>query len=78
MIDTLYRVETNYLSKDYSDVALCTSTPCKDLETAIAEYDKSTKYFCSDKKTKHARCRIDKYVWEENTLIEKKTLIKNY
>ena len=56
-----YRVNIDYLSKDYDDKALNTSAPYYDYENALCDYEKACNEFCADDKTKHVRVTIEKY-----------------
>ena len=73
-----YRVEVNYLSKDYEDAALEISSPIYTKADGWKEYRKSIKKFCVDDKTKPARVWFWKYNYDANGKPDPVTIAKNY
>lgn len=72
-----YRLEVNFLSKDYENSALETSSPIYTLEEGRREYEKAIKQFCVDDPTIPARVHFWKYRWNGNEL-NPLTIAKNY
>jgi len=59
----VYRVEIDYLSKDYENSMLSTSSPYGSLEAAEKEYSSACGLFCVDDPKKPARVRLDVYTF---------------
>lgn len=66
-----YRLEVNYLSKDYDDWALAESSPIYTKKEGIAKYQEAVKEFCVDDRSKPARV----WLWKYEPRI---TILKNY
>lgn len=74
-----YRLDVNYLTRDYEDWALETSAPIYTKQEGIAEYNKAvTEIVCVDDETKPARVHLWKYAWNESGRCTPITILKNY
>ena len=75
-----WRVEVNYLSKDYEDSAMETSTAFQSLWRAERYYDEMCDEYCFDDKRKHARVKLVHYVWKDSkSYADRKELVRaNY
>ena len=56
-----HRVEINYLSKEYDDKALFTSSPYRDITEAVTAYNEALALKCVDKKNKPVRVDLLEY-----------------
>lgn len=73
-----YRLNINYLSVDYEDRALETSSPIKSLKEGFAEYTKAIMLEkCVDVPDLPARVDLTKYTWNATTNKTKKDVILN-
>ena len=76
----LYRLDIDYLSKDYDNWACSTSSPIYNLKDGLREYKNAINNYCIDDKTKPVRVHLWKYGkpdpdgWYRNNI----TIIKNY
>ena len=77
---SVFRVEINYLSQDYDDSMLATSSPYgNDLEKAEKAYNDALRLFCVDIPTKPARVTLTETVFSKPYEYGKtKTLKQNY
>ena len=77
-----YRVNTDFLSKDYDTIAREISTPAGDeKENAIELYEKelAKNQFCIDDKTKKARIQLVEYIYSEKLNRTRQNIIaQNY
>lgn len=74
-----YRLEIDYLSKDYDDRALSTSSPIYTLEDGFRRYfDAIDNERCSDDKEKPVRAWLWEYHYTKDGKPNFKTLAKNY
>ena len=75
-----WRVEVNYLSKDYEDSAMEISTAFQSLWRAERYYDEMCEEYCVDDKRKHARVKLVHYVWKDSkSYADRKELVRaNY
>lgn len=74
-----YRLEIDYLAKDYDDRALCTSSPIYTLEEGFRRYfDAIDNERCSDDKEKPVRAWLWEYHYTKDGKPNFKTLAKNY
>ena len=79
MKKVLYRLEIDYLSKEYNNRMLSTSEPIYNLKEGIQKYLKAIKEKCRDDKNVPARCHLWKYGPIINGMhIEGETIAKNY
>ena len=72
-----YRLEVDYLSREYDDSALETSSPIYTLDEGIAKYEEATQEKCVDDPSKAARVHLWKYAYKGNKLAPI-TIRKNY
>ena len=72
-----YRLDVNYLSKEYDDSALETSSPIYSLDEGLAEYEKAITEKCVDNSEIAARVHLWKYAYKGNKLAPI-TIRKNY
>lgn len=72
-----YRLEVDYLSREYDDSALETSSPIYTLDEGIARYEEATQEKCVDDPSKAARVHLWKYAYKGNKLAPI-TIRKNY
>ena len=61
-----YRLEENFLSRDYEDSALETSSPIYSLEEGLRKYEEAIKEFCVDDKSVPVRCILWKYRYKKD------------
>lgn len=73
----MYRLEVDYLSREYDDSALETSSPIYALDEGIARYEEATQEKCVDDPSKAARVHLWKYAYKGNRLAPI-TIRKNY
>ena len=75
-----WRVDINYLSKDYDDSALETSTPFNSLWRAERYYEELCEedHRCVDDKTKPARIKLTHYMWKDGKTGESELIRANY
>lgn len=74
-----YRLDVDYLSKDYSDRALETSCPIYTKKDGMKQYAEAIKHFCVDNDKIHCRCRLWKYGgWDDSNRAIQITIAKNY
>ena len=75
-----YRLEINYLSRDYEDRALCTSEPIYSLKEGWKKYRDALKEKCVDDKTKPCRVEFWKYgvIGSDGFYTDNITLAKNF
>ena len=74
-----YRVEVNYLSRDYEDRALEVSSPFCTLESAFRKYFSAIdSEKCVDDKEKPVRAHLWEYHYKKDGTPAFKTLAKNY
>ena len=74
----LYRLEINYLSRDYDDSALETSSPIYSKKEGWKEYRRALLEKCADDKTAPARVHFWKYNYSESGEFCPITIAKNY
>ena len=74
----LYRLEVNYLSRDYDDRVLETSSPIYNKKEGWKEYKKAILEKCVDDESAAARVHFWKYCWDENGKCNPLTIAKNY
>lgn len=74
----LYRLEVNYLSRDYDDRALETSSPIYNKKDGWKEYRLALMEKCVDDKTAPARVHFWKYNYDANGAFAPITIAKNY
>lgn len=74
----LYRLEVNYLSRDYDDRALETSSPIYNKKEGWKEYRRALLEKCADDKTISARVHFWKYNYNEAGQFAPITIAKNY
>jgi hypothetical protein len=72
-----YRVEVDYLSKDYEEAALSTSSPIYNLKDGWKAYKEAIKEFCVDDKSVPARVHFWKYNYVNHAFCPI-TIAKNY
>lgn len=77
---SVFRVEIDYLSKDYDDSMLSTSSSYgENLAEATKAYDDAIRLFCVDDKTKHARVALTETVFPApHEWGKTKTIKQNY
>lgn len=77
-----YRVNTDFLSKDYENRACETSSPAgKEKEKAFELYEKvlAKNLFCVDDKTKKARVQLVEYIYSKKlNRTRRNILAQNY
>lgn len=78
MMPENWGVNKNWLSKDYEDSALETSTPFKSYEKALDRYEQDILDWCTDNKRRHCRCRLEHRVWDGNLKCHVEILKANY
>lgn len=79
--DVRYRLEVDYLSKDYDDSAIGYSSPIYSIDDGIKEYNEAILEKCVDDDTKNARVHLWEYVWSGkpwHSEMTEKTIMKNY
>ena len=76
---TWIRLNINYLSENYPDSALETSSPIKNLEIGLSEFVKAiTLEHCSDNKNLPVRAELVKYIYDPATrATQTKVIISN-
>ena len=74
----LYRLEVNYLSRDYDDRALETSGPIYNKKDGWKEYKKAILEKGADNESAPARVHFWKYNYDENGRLAPITIAKNY
>jgi len=74
----LYRLEVNYLSRDYDDRAIEVSSPVYNKKDGWKEYKKAILEKCADDKTVSARVHFWKYNYDANGAFSPITIAKNY
>ena len=72
-----YRLDIDYLSVDYDDAALNTSSPIYTKADGMKEYRKACKEKCVDDSTKSARVHLWKYNYIDGKFAPI-TIAKNY
>lgn len=72
-----YRLEIDYLSKEYDDMAIGTSSPISSLEEGLARYEEAIKEKCVDNEEISARVHLWEYV-RKGGRTTYKTIRKNY
>lgn len=77
---TWIRLNLNYLSEDYPDRALETSSPIKTLEIGLSEFVKAiTLEHCTDNKKLPVRAELVKYIYDPATkTTTTKTIVNNF
>lgn len=77
---TWIRLNLNYLSEDYPDRALETSSPIKTLEIGLSEFVKAiTLEHCTDRKNLPVRAELVKYIYDPATkTTTTKTIVNNF
>lgn len=75
-----WRVNIDFLSKDYDDRMLSISDPYETEQEARQEYEKAiNEYKCCDAPEKPARCMLEHYVWPSPNEYAKRIILeKNY
>lgn len=74
-----YRLEIDYLSKDYPEWALSTSSPIYTKKDGLRQYMQAIKTeTCADDETRPARVHLWKYAWNERGQCCPVTIAKNY
>lgn len=74
----LYRLEVNYLSRDYEDSCCEVSSPIYNKKDGWKEYKKALSEMCIDVKTAPARVHFWKYNYDANGVFAPITIAKNY
>ena len=74
----LYRLEVNYLSQDYEDRALETSSPIYSKREGLQEYRKALSEKCVDMIERPARVHLWKYAYDAAGRLAPVTIAKNY
>ena len=74
----LYRLEVNYLSRDYEESACETSRPIYNKREGLQEYMKALELKCIDKKDIPARVHLWKYNYDAAGNFAPITIAKNY
>lgn len=74
----LYRLEVNYLSRDYDASALETSSPIYNKKEGWREYRRALLEKCADDKTAPARVHFWKYNYDPDGRLVPVTIAKNY
>lgn len=72
-----YRLEIDYLSREYDDAAIGTSSPISSLEEGLARYAEAIKEKCVDNEETPARVHLWEYV-RKGDRTTYKTIRKNY
>ena len=72
-----FRLEVDYLSREYDDSALETSSPIYTLEEGLARYEEAIQEKCVDDPSKAARVHLWKYAYKGNKCTPI-TIRKNY
>ena len=72
-----YRLEIDYLQKEYDDQAIGTSSPISSLEEGLARYAEAIKEKCVDNEKIPARVHLWEYV-RKGDRTTYKTIRKNY
>lgn len=72
-----FRLDIDYLSREYDNSALETSSPIYTLEEGLARYEEAILEKCVDDTSKAARVHLWKYAYEGNKLTPI-TIRKNY
>lgn len=72
-----YRLDVDYLSKEYDDRMCETSSPIYTLEDGITKYQKAISEKCIDDSTRPARVHLWKYHYT-NGEFDPITIAKNY
>lgn len=79
MMETKYRVDVNYLSRDYDTRALEISSPFCTLEAAFREYFSAIDgEKCVDDKEKPVRAHLWEYHYKKDGTFAPITIAKNY
>lgn len=79
MAKVKYRLEVDYLSKDYEDKALSCSSPIYSLEDGFRKYFEAIENEkCSDDNEKPVRAHLWEYHYKKDGTFNPKTLAKNY
>ena len=73
-----YRVDVDFLSREYSDRALSVSSPIHTKKEGWDEYRKAIREKCADDPEKPARVHFWKYQWDESGKCIPLTIAKNY
>lgn len=72
-----HRLNVNYLSENYPDRALETSSPCKSIEHGLREFSKAiTLERCSDDNRLPVVAELVKYIWD-GVSTSTKTIVSN-
>ena len=74
----LYRLEVNYLSQDYEDRALETSSPIYNQKEGWKDYRRALLEKCADDNTSPARVHFWKYNYDAEGRFCPVTIAKNY
>lgn len=72
-----YRLEIDYLSKEYDDAAVMTSSPIYTLEQGKEEYERAVQEKCVDDASQNARVHLWEYRYVKGKL-QPITIAKNY
>ena len=74
-----YRLEVDYLSRDYYDRACQTSSPIYTKQEGVKQYLKAIQNRCIDNPDVPARCHLWKYCgWHDDNNPRMLTIMKNY